>query len=159
MEAIRTRRSIRRYKPDPIPEEKLMRVLEAARLAPSAFNLQPWQLIIVRDQRKREKLASLCPRGSFLRESSVAIVGVGDPKTSPDFFLIDTVIALENLVIAAADEGLGTCWIGLFDESGIKSLLNIPPEHKVVALLALGVPAEIPAPKPKKSLEQLVRFE
>jgi nitroreductase len=159
LEAIKARRSIRRYKSEKVPREVLMRVLEAARLAPSAYNRQPFQLIVVSDEKLRKAIANLLPRGKFARESPIVIVGVGDPETSPDFYLIDTIIALEHCVIAAVNEGLGTCWIGLFDEEGIKKLLHVNESKRVVALLSMGYPAEVPPPKPKKSLEELIQFK
>ena len=141
-EAIQKRRSVRSYKPTPVPDEKLRKVLEAARLAPSAGNFQPWHFIVVMDSDKRKKIARGCRFGHFLAESPVVIVGCGNQRSSPRWHAIDTCIAMENLVLAATGEGLGTCWIGTFNEKEIREMLKIPSHLKVVALLALGYPRE-----------------
>jgi len=159
MEAIRSRRSIRRYKHDSVPKEKLLTVLEAARLAPSAANVQPWQFIIVTNSENRKKISTLCPYGWFLADSPVVIVACGDSVISPRYHIIDTTIALEHMVLAATAEGLGTCWIGSFNEKAIKKLLEIPDRLKIIALLSLGYPTEIPNPRPRKPLDEIVHYE
>lgn len=166
-EAIQKRKSVRSYKPKPVPVDILRKVLEAARLAPSAGNNQPWHFIVVTDPDKRRKIARGCRFGRFLAESPVVIVGCGDQRASPRWYAIDTCIAMENLVLAATGEGLGTCWIGLFNEKEIREMLKIPSHLKVVALLALGYPREktdILAKlthliRPKKKLKKIVHFE
>jgi nitroreductase len=141
-EAIQRRRSVRSYLPDQIPEDKLRKVIEAARLAPSAGNLQPWHFVVVTDSVTRKRLLEGRAFSSFLSEAPVVIVGCGNRRTSPRWHLVDTAIAMENMVLAATGEGLGTCWIGDFDEERVKQLLAVPPEFDVVALLALGYPRE-----------------
>ena len=166
-EAIQKRRSVRSYESKPVPVEKLRKVLEAARLAPSAGNIQPWHFIVVMDSDKRRKMARGCRFGRFLVESPVVIVGCGDQKASPRWYAIETCIAMENLVLAATGEGLGTCWIGLFKEEEIREMLKIPSHLKVVALLALGYPREkldISAKlahliRPRKKLEKIAYLE
>lgn len=135
-EAIQKRRSVRSYEATPVPVEKLKKVLEAARLAPSSGNAQPWQFIIVTNLEKRRRIAKGCRFGRFLAESPVVIVGCGNQKASPRWYATDTCIAMENLVLAATGEGLGTCWIGSFNEKEIREMLKIPPNLKIVALLA-----------------------
>jgi len=166
-EVIRVRRSVRSYEPTPVPVEKLRKVLEAARLAPSAGNLQPWHFIVVMDPDKRKTIAKGCRFGRFLVESPVVIVGCGDQRASPRWYAIDTCIAMENLVLAATGEGLGTCWIGSFNEAKIREMLKIPGHLKVVALLALGYPREKPdilakvghLIRPRKKLEKIAHLE
>ncbi len=166
-EAIQKRRSIRSYEPTPIPSEKLDKILEAARLAPSAGNIQPWRFIIVLDQHKRRLIAKGCRFGHFLDESPTVIVGCGDQKASPRWHAIDTCIAMENLVLAATGEGFGTCWIGSFNEKTIRETLKIPNRLKIVALLALGYPKEklnITAKlahfmRPRKKLERIAYLD
>ena len=166
-EAIQKRKSIRSYEPTPIPGEKLNKVLEAARLAPSAGNIQPWRFIVVLDLQKRRKIAKGCRFGHFLDESPVVIVGCGDQKASPHWYAIDTCIAMQNLVLAATGEGFGTCWIGAFNEKTIREMLKIPNHLKVVALLALGYSREklnISAKlahfmRPRKKLDRIVYLE
>ena len=140
-EAIRGRHSARAYLPDRIPEDKLEKILEAARLAPSSGNIQPWHFIVVTDPQKRKELS----RGrfaKFLTESPVVLVGCGDKKASPNWHVVDTAIAMQNIVLAATGEGLGTCWIGSFNEDRVKKLLNIPEKFRVIALLAVGYSRE-----------------
>jgi nitroreductase len=136
-DAIRKRHSVRAYLPDEVPKEKIQRILEAARLAPSAGNAQPWHFIVVKDQQKR-KMLSKGRFAKFLVESPVVIVGCGDRKASPNWYAVDTTIAMQNMVLTATSEGLGTCWIGSFNENQVKKLLSIPERFKVIALIAIG---------------------
>lgn len=146
-EAIKTRRSIRKYKPDAVEEEKLLRILEAMRLAPSAANKQPWHFIVVTEPEKKEKLRQAYNRDWFV-SAPVIIVACGNPRDAwvradgEEYWKVDVAIALQNLVMAARAEGLGTCWIGAFDEKAVKSALGIPKEIRVLAMTPLGVPAE-----------------
>ena len=139
-EAIRKRKSVRSYAPTPIPEEALVKVLDAARLGPSAGNIQPWHFIIVKDEGKRARIAKGCRYGRFLAESPVVIVACGDKKASTHWYAVDTAIALEHLVLAATALGLGTCWVGGFDQEDISEMLKLPEKFEVVALMALGYP-------------------
>jgi nitroreductase len=141
-EAVQRRRSIRAYEPTPVPGEKLMKILEAGRLAPSASNVQPWHFIVVMDSEKRKKLAETGAFARFLAEAPVVIVGCGDARASPKWYIVDVAIALQNMVLTATGEGLGTCWVGSFDEAKVKELLKIPGNFRVVALLAVGYPRE-----------------
>jgi nitroreductase len=140
-EAIEIRKSVRAYDSTSVPKDVLMRVLEAARRAPSASNLQPWHFVVVTDAKKRKKLSGGM-FGNFLAGAPVAIVGCGDPKVSPKWYMVDVAIALENMVLAATSEGLGTCWVGSFNEEEVKQALRIPDNYKIVALLAVGYPRE-----------------
>ena len=136
-EAIKIRKSVRAYDSRLIPNEILLRILEAGRLAPSAGNIQPWHFVVVSDGEKRKRLAQ-ARYAKFLAESPVVIVGCGDQKASPRWYMIDVTIALEHIVLAATNEGLGTCWIGSFSEDEIREMLKIPENFRVVALLAIG---------------------
>jgi len=166
-EAIKKKKSVRSYVLSTVPSEKLRKVLEAARLAPSAGNVQPWRFIVVIDSDKRRKIAKGCRYGRFLAESPVVIVGCGDQKASLRWHAIDTSIAMENLVLAATGEGLGTCWIGVFNEEEIREMLKIPSHLKIVALLALGYPTGKPdiwakvahLIRPKRKLEKIAYLE
>ncbi|MEM2935797.1 MAG: nitroreductase family protein [Candidatus Bathyarchaeia archaeon] len=156
MDVVRRRRSIRRYKPDPVPDQVLEQVLEAARLAPSAGNRQPWHFIVVKDPETRQRLGI----ASWAAEAPVVIVGCADPETSPMWHIVDLTIAFEHLVLAAANFGLGTCWLGrLNSDEQVKEVLGIPEHMKVVAVTPLGYPAETPGLKARKSLSEIVHYD
>jgi len=155
LEVIFGRRSIRRYKSRPIPEDVLRNILEAGRLAPSADNAQPWHFIVVTDQKIKRRLASGI-WNRFIEDSAVTIVGCG--YKSDRWSTVDVAIALENMVIAAEAQGVGSCWIGDFKEREVKELLGIPESLKVVALVSFGYPAEKPSPHGKKSLKEIVHY-
>jgi nitroreductase len=138
---IQARKSTRGYESKPVPNDTIDKLLEAARVAPSASNVQPWHFILVTDKEKREKL-SAGPYAKFLTESPLVIVACGDTKAAPKWHVVDVSIAVENMVLAATGEGLGTCWIGSFCEDQVKELLQIPDHLKVVVLLAVGYPRE-----------------
>jgi nitroreductase len=138
-EAIEKRRSTRKYLPTPVPEDKLEKILEAARLAPSARNRQPWHFIVVTDAEKRKALSGGM-FAKFLKKSPVVIAALGDERASPNWHTVDVAIAVENMVLAATGEGLGTCWIGSFDENKVRETLKIPKHLRVIVLLALGYP-------------------
>jgi nitroreductase len=155
MEVIKTRRSIRRYKPDPVPDEVLNQVLEAARLAPSAANLQSWHFIVVKDSETKRKLGL----ASWASEAPIVIVGCGDADLSSRWFMVDLAIAFEHIILAATNLGLGTCWIGkLGIDETIKKVLGIPEHIKVVAVTPLGYPAETPGSKTRKHLSEIVHY-
>lgn len=155
LDTIKKRQSIRKYQDKPVEDDKLKLILEAARLAPSSSNTQPWHFIAVKDKGLKTKLMHAVPLGvaainKFIDEAPVVIVGC----VTPGFFqkvtsmfgrenhIIDVSIAMENMVLAAEELGLGTCWIGWFDEGKVKKLLNVPRAAKVVAMLTLGYPGE-----------------
>jgi nitroreductase len=140
-EAIARRKSGHSSEPANVSRATLERLLEAARMSPSARDLQPWHFVVVSDLVKRQALS----RGVFARflsEVPVVIVACGDPSLSPDWYLVDVALAGENMVLAATAEGLSTCWVGSFDESKVKVLLKIPDNLRVVALLAVGYARE-----------------
>jgi len=156
LEAIRARRSIRKFRPKPISGEKLETILEAGRLAPSAGNRQPWRFVVVKNPERRRALAKAADHQMFMADASVIIVALGDPEASPRWFRQDPMIAVEHMVLAATALGYGTCWIGAFDEEEVKRLLKIPEELKVIALLPTGFPDEAPAPRDRKRLTEIV---
>jgi nitroreductase len=166
-EAIKLRRSVRAYEPIPVAKDKIEKILEAARLAPSAKNVQPWYFVVVTDAEKKEKIARSGRFAGFLKEAPVVIVGCGDSRASPKWHVVDVSIAMQNMVLAATAEGLGTCWVGSFDEGLVKEILKVPEHYKVVALLAVGYPRKkldlmsklIHFVRRKKSLEQIVGYE
>ena len=160
-EAIRARRSVRAYRPDPIPEEVLQRVLESTRLAPSGNNLQPWKFILVRDAERRRQLAQAASQQMFIAEAPIAIAAVGlnpDAIMSCDVpaYAVNVSIAVDHLTLAAVEEDLGTCWIGAFSQDEARQVLGIPDQYKIVALTPLGYPADQALPKSRTPLEKIV---
>ncbi|MCX7705524.1 MAG: nitroreductase family protein [bacterium] len=146
-QVIKTRRSIRSYKKTDIPEDVLKKVLNAARIAPSGSNRQPWKFIVVRDKERIKKLAQLCHNQSFIAQAPVVIAGCGRNihynrgGWMGDYsVIVDVAIAFDHLTLAARAEGLGTCWIGSFDNDEIKKYLGIPDDYNVIALTPLGYP-------------------
>lgn len=167
---------MRSYLDKPIEDEKLNLILEAARLAPSASNSQPWHFYIVKDPEKRRVLSQKMPLGmhvvmnSFIAEAPVVIVATAGPISllhkiasfiiNKKWYFLDLGIALEHMVLAAWELGIGSCWIGWFDEKKIKKLLDIPSDQEVIALLTLGYPNEAPPlfPKHRKRMEEIVNI-
>ena len=161
-DAVAARRSVRAYRPDPIPEDVFNRVMEAARLAPSAKNIQPWKFIIVRDPAIRRQVAAACRNQLFMAEAPVIICGCAIESICYrgmggywNSWAVDLSIALEHIMLAGAAEGLGTCWIGSFVEAEVRRVLQIPEEIKIVALTPLGYPARESAPRPRKPLSEI----
>jgi len=165
-EAVQKRLSVRAYKPDPIPEDVLNRVLEAGRVAPSAKNYQPWKFIVVRDPAVRQALVPACRNQASVGQAPVTICacaisdqawkGMGGYWSAE---AVDVTIALEHMILAATTEGLGTCWIGAFVEEEVRRVLAIPQGVKPIALTPLGYPATEAKPRPRKSLAEIVCFD
>jgi len=145
--AIQMRRSVRAYDSRKIPPAIMQRLLDSLRIAPSGWNNQPWKFILVQDSSVKAELAQACKKQMWIAEAPLIVVGCGYPekayKTMGGYgnsVEIDLAIALDHLSIAAVGEGLGTCWIGGFDEKTVKKLLGVPSEVKVVALMPVGFP-------------------
>lgn len=166
LQLIKRRRSIRKYKPNQVERDKLERILEAGRLAPSAANRQPWHFIAVTDP---EHVATL--RASYAKPWEVtapAILAVCiEPskswvrkKDGEEFWKVDAAIALQNMVLCAAEEGLGTCWIASFDEEDARKVLGVPNDVRVVAMTPLGYPDEVKGEvTERKDLKEIVHYE
>jgi len=167
MEIITNRRSIRSYSSKEVENEKLEYILDAFRKAPSAKNLQPWKLVIVKDKCKRSDLAIACDNQSFIAEAPIVIVACAKEDEAygslggyMNTYPIDIAIAMEHLILAAAELGLGTCWIGRFNENLIKGILNVPENIRVVTLTPLGYPgpaADTPK-RGRKSISEIVCY-
>ncbi len=167
-EVIRTRRSVRSFRKDPIPEKVLKRVLEAARVAPSGGNRQPWKFILVRDDKLKQKMISVCNNQRFVAEAPVIVVACGQrlPLNRGGYMgemsvLLDVAIAFTHLILAARAEGLGTCWIGAFDNDEIKRMLKVPEDYEVVAATPLGYPSGdvFTEPRGRKDLDEIVSVD
>ncbi|MDP2871885.1 MAG: nitroreductase family protein [Bacillota bacterium] len=155
--AIKTRRSIRKYKDVPVPEDKLAQVLEAGRAAPSAGNRQPWRFLVVTDPETRKRLVPAARNQEFVGQAGAVIVACA-PDPSLKWHMVDVAIALDHMTLAAHELGLGTCWVGAFEPDQVRQLLGIPEEVKVVALLPLGVPDMEGTPRPRKPAEEVFVF-
>lgn len=165
MEVIKTRRSIRDFKSDPIEDEKLLAVLEAARWAPSWANTQCWEFIVVKNVEVKKKLAETLtpnnPAANAIKNAPIVIVACAKLGVSGyfrgkqvtdkgDWFMFDVALALQNLVLAAWSLGLGTVYVGAFDAKRAAEVLKVPPGVSVVALVPIGYPREIPKETPKR---------
>jgi len=162
-EIITKRRSVRAYEDKPVPEESLRNILEAARLAPSARNNQSWKFVVVREDKRRQELTQAADR-EFVAEAPVVIAAVAtDPERimacEVPSYAVDLSIAVTHMILAAVDEGLGTCWLGAFSQQRVKEILKIPGKYRVVALLTLGFPRGEMKVKTRKSLEEIVCYE
>ena len=163
-ELIRNRYSVRAYRPDPVEEEKLEQVLEAARLAPTAANRQPFQMIVIHTQGREDDLRRIYRRNWFVQAPLVvcicAIPDEGwvrmDGKGYTD---VDATIAMDHLILAATDLGLGTCWIAAFDPAAAREVLGLPAGVEPIAFTPLGYAADQPGSKQRKPKPDLVRYE
>jgi nitroreductase len=162
--AMSQRSSVRAYKTTEVEEDKLKRVLEAARLSPSASNRQEWKFIVIRDKDARKKLAKAAFGQSFIEEAPVVIVACGTESKAmlgcgQPTHTVDVSIACAYMILQAYELGLGTCWIGAFREDETKKILSIPEHVRVVAMTPLGYPNQPPSKKLRKSLDQIVCYE
>lgn len=168
-EVMQNRRSVRKYKTDRVPEDILKKILEAARIAPSWKNKQCWKFIVVCDPERKKQLAESMPDDNPARKAvgetaPVVLVLCADPKASGNqdnkgYYLLDAGLAMQQLMLAAHAEGLGTCWVALFDEEKARPACAVPPEYRVVAMTPLGVPEKQPSSRPRKDLAEIVYAE
>jgi nitroreductase len=164
IETILKRRSIRKYKPDEIPQADLDKILESGRQAPSAANRQPWHFIVVRDKELKRKVAAACSEQHWMADADVILAGIGNPGASRGstgrlWYEVDVAIAMQNMILTATSLGYGTCWIGAFDEGQVKALLKVPEEMRVVALTPIGAPDASPEARPRKNVNQVFSAE
>ncbi len=146
LEVIKTRRSIREYKPDPISEEEINKILEAGRWAPSASNSQPWRFIVLRNEETKKKLADTLTWGRFLSQAPLGIAVVINPRAS-NHPVEDGAAATQNMLLEAHSLGLGACWIGAYgsvNEESAKDILNVPDDERLLSVIVIGRPAESP---------------
>jgi nitroreductase len=163
-ELIKKRYSVRAYKPDPVEDEVLSQVLEAARLAPTATNRQPFQLIVIHTAGREAELGCIYKRDWFVQAPLIICI-CGIPaqgwtrRDGRNYTDVDVAIAMDHLILAATDVGLGTCWVGAFDPTAAREVLNLPDGVEPIAFTPLGYPADQPKPKKRKALSELVRYE
>lgn len=164
-ELIAARYSVRAYRPDPVEDKKLEAVLEAARLAPTAANRQPFQLVVMHTAGREQEIGKIYRRPWFVQAPLViavcAISSLAWVRESDRFNarLIDAAIVADHLILAAANQGLGTCWVAAFNVEAARGVLGLPDEAEPVIFTPLGYPADQPGPKIRKPLSELVRYE
>jgi nitroreductase len=152
MEVISKRRAIRKYKKDPIPDEKLEKLFQALRLAPSGNNRQPYKFIFVKDENTRHEIVRRACHQDFLYDAPVLMVACCEPGRA-----FDTAIAVDHMVLAATNEGLGTCWVGWFERDAVREILEIDSKMEIPILVPIGYADQRPEEKPRKPIEELVK--
>lgn len=163
-ELVKRRYSVRKYKSDPVSDDLLHKVLQAAQFAPTAVNRQPFQLIVIRTPERRAELARVTDQ-EWVTEAPIVIAAVADPSQAWDrsdgknFVYVDVAIVVDHITLAAAELGLGTCWIGGYNVALAREFLELPPGIEPVVFLPLGYPADVPQEKERKPLTELVRYE
>jgi len=162
-ELIRRRYSVRAYRSEPVSEEALARILEAGRLAPTAANRQPFRIVVLHAAGRPEALARLYDRRWFVQAPLVLCVcGVPEEawvrKDGRSHLDVDAAIVMDHLILAATEEGLGTCWIANFDPEAARQVLGLPAEVEPICFTPLGYPAAAPGPKERRPLSELVRY-
>jgi len=153
-EAIQKRLSIRRYADEAIPAEHMTLLFRALQLAPSANNFQNWEFVFVKDPDVKQQLVPACLNQSFIKDCAYFIAGVADPTQK--WHMVDITIALTQFTLQAAELGYGTCWIGAFDETQVKRILEVPENRKVVICMTFGVPAGKHVPRGRKAIEEII---
>ena len=163
-EAIEVRRSIRKYKSTEVDDEKLKKIIESARIAPSAANRQEWKFLVVKDSDTREKLVEACHGQNFVAEAPILIAACSteSEKIMPCgqyAYTVDLSIALSFMILQATELELGTCWLGAYDENMVKNVLNIPEDIRIVGMITVGYPNEKPDARPRKTTEEILTME
>jgi nitroreductase len=167
-EAIQNRRSIRQYKKQALPEDAVEKLVEAARLAPSAGNAQPYAIVIVKEESRKAQLSQAAMEQKDIAEVPVVFVVCADEKRAAKAYgdrgknlycLQDTAIAVEHIVLMAQSLGLGTCWVGAFKEKDVKRIIHAPDGMRPVALVPVGYPDESPAQRSRRPASELVHYE
>jgi nitroreductase len=159
IEALKTRRSIRVYEEKPVPRKLIEEIIDTARMAPTANNIQPWEFVVVTERETRSKIADLCDYGKFIAQSGacVSVFAKGVKH-----YLEDGSAATENILVAAHALGLGTCWVAGYKKAyaePIAKLLGVPEGYHLVAVISLGYPAEKPEAHGKRDLSDVVHWE
>ncbi len=176
IDVIQQRRSIRKYKDQQVDEETILKIIDCGRLAPSDSNTQPWNFIVVRSEEMRTKLAHISHEQDWMLAAPVFIVCVADirvatAETGPldinedttgiatKQIILDTAIAGENIVLAAESLGLGTCWVTWYIQEEIRPILGIPNDKYVVAIITMGYKDQTPKQRPRRTLDEVIRYE
>jgi nitroreductase len=167
-EAIAKRRSVRTYKKQDLPQGTVEKLVEAAHLAPSAGNVQPWEFVVASTQEARQMLSNAAYGQKSLQEASVVIVVCVDEKRAAESYGVrgktlyciqDTAAAIENILLTACALRLGTCWVGAFKEEDVRVVINAPKQMRPVALIPVGYPNELPAAKSRRPVSEVIHRE
>lgn len=167
-EAIRHRRSVRAFTEEEVSEHEIKELLEAARLAPSAGNIQPWSFVVVRDHDTKRRLAEAALNQFFIEKAPVVVIILADLNRSKQrygsrganlYCIQDTAAAIQNMLLAAVALGLGACWVGAFQEDMVSAVIKVPEGFRPVAIVPVGRPAEKPKTSYKRPLEEIVHHE
>lgn len=167
-EVFKARRSIRSFTPEDVGNEQIEKILDAARWAPSAGNVQPWEFIIVRRRDIKREIARAALNQTFIEEAPVVIVVCADELRSGRVYgsrginlycIQDTAAAIENMLLAACALGLGACWVGAFNDEEVRRILKIPKGVRPVAIIPIGHPAERPSPPRRRTLKEIIHYE
>jgi nitroreductase len=161
--AIEERRSVREFEAIPIPDATIGRLLESASLAPSAGNLEPWKFVVVKRDDLKQELAAAAFEQGFIETAPICIVVCAEPQRSASrygerganlYCIQDSAAAVQNILLTATAYGLGSCWVGAFDEARVNQILGLGPNFKPVAILPIGYAAEEPMEIPRRSVEE-----
>jgi nitroreductase len=161
---IKKRYSVRGYRSEPVEKEMLEQVLDAARLAPTASNRQPFRIIVAQTERRREEIRRMYDRDWFVEAPTVICVcGVKSEawisRGGMNYVYVDVAIVMDHIILAATDLGLGTCWVGAFEKDVAREVFRLPDDLEPVVMTPLGYAADQPEPKERRSIEELVRYE
>lgn len=167
IDPINNRRSIRKFRSEAVDPKLLEQVLEAARRAPSWKNMQTWELIVVTSQEKRDEVANTMegnPAQKAISQAPVLIIVCADPTRSgvmngKEYYMTDVGIVMDHMMLEAASLELGTVFVGLFDESKIRTIFSIPDQYRIVAMTPLGYPEKTPDPRPRKDIDEMIHRE
>jgi nitroreductase len=167
LELAKSRRSIRRFKDTDVTKEQLMKLIDAAQAAPSAGNCQPWHFDVVKDKKMQAEMKESAYNQDFVLTAPACIIICTDSKRSESryaergknlYCIQDTAAAIQNILLCAKDMGLGTCWVGAFDESQVAEILNLPEDFRPVGIIPVGYPAEDFKPQNRRPVEEIVTF-
>lgn len=167
IDVIKGRRSIREYSNEEVSDDTVRMLIDAARWAPSAGNLQPWDFIIVRLNQQKKRLVKAAYNQQFIAEAPTVIVACANPIRSSSryglrgsslYCLLDTAFAVQNIILTAHSLGLGTCVIGAFDEKQVKKILNLPDDIRPVVIIPIGHPAQEPKPPIRRDLNEIIHY-
>jgi len=167
IEAIKTRRSVRRFKRQPVPDDLINMIIESGIWAPSAGNLQPWEFVIVKDEDLKLRLAKAALHQMWIAEAPVVIVACANERRSQLgygergrrlYCICDVSAAVQNMLLTAHALGLASCWVGAFHDDEVAELLELPPGVRPIAILPIGYPAESPPPPPRRGAKEVIHL-